>query len=80
MAVRINSFGIEVPGKVIRTYDDAGDATTITLDAKQAQVVHDATQAVLDFVALQGQLPLDWDDKAKDKGKAAEADEPKAKK
>jgi hypothetical protein len=57
MAVRINSFGIEVPGKVVRTYE--GGVSTITLDAKQAQVIHDATKAVLDFVALQEQLPLD---------------------
>jgi hypothetical protein len=59
MGVKINSFGIEVPGHVTRTKE--GDTTTLTLNAKQAQVVHDATKAVLDFVALQEQLPLDID-------------------
>jgi hypothetical protein len=63
MGVKINSFGIEVPGKVTRTVEDG--VTTITLNAEQAQVVHDATTAVLDFVALQEQLPLEMDPKPK---------------
>ena len=62
MGVKINSFGIEVPGKVIRTIAETGDngiVTTITLDAHQALVVHEATAAVLGFVAQQQELPLD---------------------
>jgi hypothetical protein len=65
MGVKINSFGIEVPGKVIRTTN--GNTTTITLDAEQARVVHEATGAVLEFVAAQQELPLEVEAKAKAK-------------
>jgi hypothetical protein len=57
MTVRISSFGIEVPGKVVRTYDEATGFTTLTLDSAQATVVHAATTAVLEFTASQGQQP-----------------------
>lgn len=60
MGIKISEFGIEVPGKVVRTIAESSDGivTTITLDAKQAAVVHEATGAVLDFVSQQQELPM----------------------
>lgn len=78
MGIRINSFGIEVPGKVVRIYDEASDSTTITVDAKQAQVVHEATGAVLEFVASQQVLPLDQAEEVPEQV-APPADPPKGK-
>jgi hypothetical protein len=56
VGIKISEFGIEVPGKVVRTTD--GNTTTLTLNAEQARVVHDATGAVLEFVAQQQELPM----------------------
>ena len=72
MGIKISEFGIEVPGKVVRTTE--GDTTTLTLNAEQARVVHDATGAVLEFVALQQKLPGTGPDPD------PEAEPPKAKK
>lgn len=57
MGIKISEFGIEVPGKVVRTTD--GDTTTLTLTAEQARVVHEATGLVLAFVDQQQELPLE---------------------
>jgi hypothetical protein len=59
MAVKINSFGVEVPGAVVRKFD--GDTTVLTFDAEQARIVHEATGAVLDFLDAQQALPFEDD-------------------
>ena len=51
MGIKISEFGVEVPGKVTRTVE--GDTTTLTLNAEQAKVIHEATGFVLEFVAAQ---------------------------
>jgi hypothetical protein len=53
MGIKIHTFGIEVSGRVNRTYDAEEDITTLTVDADQAEDIHESTAEILDFIRRQ---------------------------
>jgi hypothetical protein len=53
MGIKINNFGIEVSGRVNRTYDPEADKTTLTIDSDQAGELHEAAGEVLEFIKRQ---------------------------
>jgi hypothetical protein len=50
MGIKIHTFGIEVDGRINRTYDDARNITTLTVDAEQAEEIHESTGEILVFI------------------------------
>lgn len=53
MGIKISQFGIEVTGRVNRTYDEETNVTTLTVDSEQAQEIHESTGEILDFIKRQ---------------------------
>lgn len=47
MSVKIKTLGVELPGRVLRTFD--GDNTTLVLDEAQARLLHEELTTVVGF-------------------------------
>ena len=50
-AIIVDTVGIVVEGSVTRKYDATADQTTLNVDFKQAQELHDSLGTVLKFFA-----------------------------
>ena len=56
MAIKIKSLGVEVPGRVVRSYDETSKTTTLLLDAEQVQALHEELGTVVMFFDAQTHL------------------------
>lgn len=53
-SVLIGSFGLVIPGQVVRKYDTADDTTTVTITGDQAKAMYEALGTVVQFFGLNG--------------------------
>lgn len=53
MGLKITQLGIEVTGRLVKTYDVATDRTTLVLNDEQTREIHQASDLAVAFFADQ---------------------------